>query len=378
MAEEHDQERAHPATPRRLEQAREEGQVARSRELTTALLLLAASGAALWAGPQIGAWAGGLLRRGLVFDRAAAFEPATALARAGHLAGDAFAVLAPGLLLLAAVAVAAPLALGGWLFTFKPLEPDLQRLAPGRWLRQLFSLHGLAELAKALAKATLVTAAALASAWALREEIVLLLSARAGDAIAQAAHIAGLGFLAAAGAMLLIAAADVPAQLWRFRSELRMSADELRREMKETEGDPHVRQRLRSQQRALARRRMMADVPTADVVVTNPQHYAVALAWKETAMRAPRVVAKGADLVAARIRELARESGVPVVEAPPLARALHQHAEIGDDIPAALYAAVAQVLAWTYALRAGRAPAAGPGTIDVPADMDPQAGGSAA
>jgi flagellar biosynthetic protein FlhB len=378
MAADNDQERSHPATPRRLEQAREEGQVARSRELTTALLLLAAAGAALWGGPAIGAWAGGLLRRGLAFDRAGAFESATALAHAGGLVADTFVVLVPALALLGAVAVAAPLALGGWLFTFKPLEPDLQRLSPGRWWRQLFSMHGLAELAKTLAKAALVTCAALATAWAFREQLALLLSARAGDAIAQAARIAGYGFLAAAGAMLLIAAADVPAQLWQHHNSLRMSAEEVRREMKESEGDPLLKQKIRSQQREAARRRMMADVPTADVVVTNPQHYAVALAWKEDSMRAPRVVAKGMDLVAARIRELAQSHGVPVVEAPPLARALHRHAEIGDDIPAALYAAVAQVLAWTYALRAGRAPASGPGAVDVPADLDPQTGGSAA
>ena len=371
MAEESDQERSLPATPRRLEQAREEGQVARSRELSTALLLLAASGAALWAGPAVGGWFGALLRRGLAFDQAAAFDMPTALSRAGGLAVDAFSAVLPVLVLLAAVAIAAPLALGGWLFTFKPLEPDLQRLSPGRWLRQVFSMHGVTELSKSLAKAALVSAAALATAWGFREEIALLLSARADDAIAHAARIAGMGFLAAAGAMLLIAAFDVPAQIWQHRKGLRMRADEVRREMKETEGDPQLKQRVRSQQREMARRRMMADVPGADVVVTNPQHYAVALAWKEDSMRAPRVVAKGADLVAARIREIAQANGVPVLEAPPLARALHRHAEIGDDIPAALYAAVAQVLAWTYALRAGRAAGGVPGGIEVPPGLDP-------
>jgi flagellar biosynthetic protein FlhB len=371
MAEEHDQERSLPATPRRLEQAREEGQVARSRELSTALLLLAASGGALWAGPAIGGWFGAMLRRGLVLDRADAFDTSTALAHAGGLVMGTFAVVLPALALLTAVAVAAPLALGGWLFTFKPLEPDLQRLSPGRWLRQLFSMHGVTELSKALAKAALVTAAALATAWGFREELALLLSARAGDAIAHAARIAGLGFLAAAAAMLLIAAVDVPAQIWQHQRGLRMSTDEVRREMKETEGDPQLKQRIRSRQREIAKRRMMAEVPTADVVVTNPQHYAVALAWKENAMRAPRVVAKGADLVAARIRELAKQHGVPVLEAPPLARALHKHTEIGEDVPAALYAAVAQVLAWTYALRAGRAQGGGPGGIEVPAELDP-------
>jgi flagellar biosynthetic protein FlhB len=268
--------------------------------------------------------------------------------------------------------------MGGWLFTAKPLEPDFSRLSPGRWARQAWSLHGLAELGKALAKATLIALAALALAWALRERLALLLALPPAAAIAEAARLAGYGLLAAALALLAIAAVDVPVQLWRHHQSLRMSVEEMRREMKEAEGDPLVRQRIRAQQREAARRRMMAEVPKADVVVTNPQHYAVALAWHEDKMRAPRVVAKGADLVAARIREIAAEHGVPVVEAPPLARALHRHAGLGDEIPAALYGAVAQLLAWAYALRAGRAAAAGPGEIAVPPELDPGAAGARA
>jgi flagellar biosynthetic protein FlhB len=154
-----------------------------------------------------------------------------------------------------------------------------------------------------------------------------------------------------------------------------MSQDEVRREMKETEGDPHIKQRIRSQQREMSRRRMMSDVPKADVVVTNPTHFAVAIAWKEGSMRAPRVLAKGSDAVAARIREIARENNVPVLEAPPLARALHKHAEIGGEIPAPLYNAVAQVLAWVYGLRAsmaaGRPLPLEPEDFLVPAELDP-------
>jgi flagellar biosynthetic protein FlhB len=375
MAESHDQERSLPATPRRLEQARAEGQVARSRELSTALVLLAAAGAALAGGPALAGWLGGMLRRGLTLERATAFQPALALEQAGSLALGAFAALLPALALLAAVALAAPLALGGWLFTTKPLEPDLSRLSPARWAKQLWSLHGLAELGKALGKALLISLAALLLAWALRERLALLLAMPAPAAIAEAARLAGYGLLAAALAMLAIAAFDVPAQLWRHHQDLRMSIEEMRREMKEAEGDPLVRQRIRSQQREAARRRMMAEVPKADVVVTNPQHYAVALAWQENAMRAPRVVAKGAELLAATIRELAVAHGVPVVQAPPLARALHRHTEIGDEVPAALYAAVAQLLAWAYALKSGRAAAAGPGDIEVPPGLDPAAAG---
>jgi len=191
----------------------------------------------------------------------------------------------------------------------------------------------------------------------------------------HAARLSGLGFLAASAAMLVIAAIDVPSQLWQHHQGLRMSADEVRREMKETEGDPHVKQRIRTQQREMARRRMMSDVPKADVVVTNPTHFSVALAWDEGAMRAPRVVAKGSDLVAMRIRELAAEHGVPVLEAPPLARALYKHAEIGQEIPAALYNAVAQVLAWVYGLRASRAAGRSqpqePSDLQVPPELDP-------
>lgn len=377
MAEGNDQERTLPATQRRLEQAREEGQIARSRELTTALLMLAAAASLLWGGAALGGWFASFLRRGLTLDRSAAFDMPQALERAGLLAFDAFAVVLPALGVLAAVALCAPLMLGGWLFTTKPLAPDFARLSPARWAKQLFSLHGAAELTKALGKAGLITAAALLLIWHNREDLALLLVADAGDAIPHAARLIGAGFLAAAAAMLLIAAIDVPSQLWQHHKGLRMSAEEVRREMKETEGDPHVKQRIRSQQREMSRRRMMSEVPKADVVVTNPTHYAVALAWDENSMRAPRVLAKGSDLVAARIRELAAEHGVPLLEAPPLARALHKHAEIGEEIPAALYNAVAQVLAWVYGLRASRA--AGrpqplePDDLQVPEALDPHA-----
>lgn len=374
MAEEHDQERSHAPTPRRLEQARAEGQIARSRDLASVLLLLPAAALALWGGQALAGSFGLLLQRGLVFGREAAFDPAKALAGAAALSMDGLMLVLPVLAIFAALALAGPLMVGGWLFIAKPFMPDLMRLSPARWAKQTFSTHGLIELVKTVAKTIFVSAAAMGAAWALREDLAALLSSRGTDAIALGARLAGIGFLSAAAAMLAIAAIDVPAQLWRHHQSLRMSTEEVKRDSKETDGDPHIKQRIRNQQREIARRRMMADVPRADVVVVNPQHYAVALAWKETGMRAPKVVAKGVDLVAARIREVAGEHGVPVLEAPPLARALYSHAEIGDEIPARLYNAVAQVLAWTFALRAGRGSQTGPGEIEVPADMDPQAG----
>jgi flagellar biosynthetic protein FlhB len=375
MAEENDQEKTLPATPRRLEQAREEGQVVRSREFTSATLMLSAAAGALWGGQAMSGWFSSMLSRGLTLDRKSAFDMPVALDRAGNLALDALIMLLPALGLLAAVAMFAPLALGGWLFATKPLMPNFGRMSPGRWIGQLFSFHGAAELVKSIAKASVITVAALLMLWNSRVDIAMLLSGSAVEAMAHAARLAGWGFFAAAAAMLLIAAIDVPSQLWQHHKGLRMSADEVRREMKETEGDPHIKQRIRSQQREMARRRMMSDVPKADVVVTNPTHFAVAIAWQEGSMRAPRVLAKGSDAVAARIREIAAENGVPVLEAPPLARALHKHAEIGGDIPAPLYNAVAQVLAWVYGLRAsqaaGRPQPLEPGDFLVPAELDP-------
>lgn len=382
MAEEHDQERNLPATPQRLEKAREDGKIPRSREFTSAALLLTAAAAALTGGSAMGGWFTGLVRRGLTLDHKSAFDMPLALARAGSLAFDAVMMLLPALGLLTAVALLAPMALGGWLFTTKSLMPDFSRMSPARWAGQLFSMHGAAELVKSLAKASLIASAALLMLWTRREEALSLLAAAPSEAIPHAARLAGLGFLAAAAAMLVIAFIDVPAQLWQHHRGLRMSTEEVRREMKENEGDPHIKQRIRSQQREMARRRMMSEVPKADVVVTNPTHFAVALAWDEGAMRAPRVVAKGTELVAARIRALAQEHGVPVLEAPPLARALHKHAEVGAEIPAALYNAVAQVLAWVYGLRAshtgGRAQPAKPTDLQVPPELDPLSAAGAA
>lgn len=378
MAEEHDQERTLPATPRRLEQAREEGRVVRSRELASAVLLITAAAGAFWAAKAFGGWFTLLLARGLTLDRKSAFDMPVALGHAGSLATDAFIAMLPALGLLVAAAILAPLSIGGWIFNTKPFMPDFSRLSPGRWAGQILSMHGAAELVKSIAKATLIVAAALATIWHCRDDIAALLSAGPEVALARAVLLAGYGFLAAAAAMLLVAAIDVPAQLWQHHKSLRMSLEEVRREAKETDGDPHVKQRIRTQQREMARRRMMSEVPKADVVVTNPTHFAVAIEWKEDSMRAPRVVAKGSDLVAARIREIAEAHGVPVLHAPPLARALHKHAEIGGEIPAALYNAVAQVLAWVYGLRAsidgGRPQPPAPSGLDVPLELDPGAG----
>jgi flagellar biosynthetic protein FlhB len=371
------QERHLPASQRRLEKAREEGQVARSRELPGFLLVVLGAGA-LWGAGElaVGGFAA-LLRASLDLGVADAFDRGRLLTRFADAGWHGLLLAAPFLAATVLVALGAPVALGGWTFSTQALAPDLTRLDPLKGFARMLSLRGAAELAKALAKTALVGGAAAWLLWLQRAEFAALLAQPLPAAVFPALALLGRDALVCALAFGLVALADVPFVLWQHRRDLRMSREEVRREHKETEGDPQLKARVRSLQRAAARRRMMQEVPKADVVVTNPLHFAVALAYREGAMRAPRVVAKGQALVAARIREIAAAHGVPLLEAPPLARALHRHVEIGGDVPQTLYVAVAQALAWVYQLRAARTSGARapqvPAAIEVPAGMDPAA-----
>lgn len=376
MADDSELERTEPASPRRLEQAREEGQVARSPELATFAVLVAAGGGLWVGGAHLLAGLKALMRGTFTFDREVAADPLTMLVALRAAAMDALTDFSPLLALLVLTALAAPLLVNGWLFTLKPLAPDFARLDPVRGLARMFSRHGLIELAKALAKVALVGAVAAAVLWHAKDAVLALPQRPLAAGVAEAARTVGLSFLLIAGALVLIVAIDVPFQLWKHASQLRMSREELKQETKETEGDPHVKAAIRSQQRAAARKRMMAEVPKADVIVTNPIHYAVALVYQGEKMRAPRVVAKGAHLLAAKIREVGLAHRVPVLEAPMLARALYRHTEIGGEIPEKLYTAVAEVLAYVYQLRRhreGAAPVPRPlAPPAVPPDLDPE------
>ena len=374
MAEEQDQERHLPASQKRLDDAREHGQVPRSRELTTALLLLAAAGAFAAGGAWMMQAAGEFLGSGLRLPQGAAFETGMALRRAFDLGTQGLLMAAPLFALLFVAALLTPLLIGGWMFTFEPVLPDFSRLNPFKGLANMVAVQAWAELAKALAKVTLVGLAGFMVLVSHQAETAAYAGMAPNAALAAMGGLMTRDFLLIAAVLMAVALADVPLQLWRHARGLRMSTEEVKREARESEGDPQLKQRIRQRQREGARRRMMSSVPTADVVVTNPSHYAVALAYQATSMRAPRVVAKGRDEVAAKIREIAALNGVPLLAAPPLARALYAHAEIDAEIPAALYNAVAQVLAYVYQLRnivPGRMPVA-PQVIDVPPELDPQ------
>jgi len=374
MAEDSDLERTEPASPRRLEQARARGQVPRSPELTTFAVLIAAGAGLLFLGGPLMHSLTQVVRSGLTIDRGSAFDTSQLGMRLFDGSLSALLGLAPWFLLVVVAAIAASVAISGWLFSFEALQPDFAKLNPARGLSRIFSLHGLIELGKAVLKAALVGGIAAWVVWSERGEIVALANESIEPGLAHLAQLLGFTFLVVAGGLLLVVIVDVPFQLWDHARQLRMTKEEVRQENKETEGDPQVKARIRALQREAARRRMMSEVPKADVVVTNPDHYAVALRYLQGRSGAPRVVAKGSMLVAERIMELARASSVPVLRAPPLARALYVHADLGQEIPASLYNAVAEVLAWVYQLRrfrsvGGEAPREP--SVQVPAGMDP-------
>jgi len=362
-----------PASEKRLKDAREEGRVARSRELASFLLLGTALFGLMGLGPALFNDSLDLIRQGLHFDRESAMSSGAMSHRLMLLtsAGLISSIPILGLLLLAAIA--APLALGGWNFSWKPILPDFGKLNPLTGVGRLFSSHGLIEMGKASLISLILAAVAVIGLLHNREQFAQLAVLPLGAGIAETGSILLLGL---AGLTMVIAVAaliDVPAQLWRHHSALKMTLDEVKRESKESDGNPQIKAKIRAQQREAARRHMMEAVPLADVILTNPTHYAVALSYQEGRMRAPTVVAKGADLVAWRIREIAALHNVPVMEQPALARALHRHAEIGEEVPVALYNAVAQVLAYIYQLKRLTQGAVlhDPGRIDVPAGLDP-------
>jgi flagellar biosynthetic protein FlhB len=357
---ENQQERTEQPTAKRLEQAREQGQVPRSSDLSAAAVLLIAAGGL----ELLGGWCGGqlhaLMRSGLTLPRERALDESAALGAFGTAALHALYACAPLFGLTVLAALAAPIALGGRGFHLKALAPDFSRLSPGAGFARMFSANGAVELGKAFAKFLALALVAALVLWQQSGAILNLSAQPAPAAIAHAASLAVFALLTLAGTLALIAGVDVPWQLWRYTQGLRMTREQIRDEMKDTEGAPEIKGRIRKIQHERARRRMMLEVPKAHVVVVNPTHFAVALRYDEQRMRAPVVVAKGQDLIAARIREIAAEHRVPIFEAPPLARALHRHVDLGGEIPAALYVAVAQVLTYLAQVRAARRDGAPP------------------
>ncbi|MFZ6693539.1 flagellar biosynthesis protein FlhB [Undibacterium sp. SXout20W] len=375
MAEESDLEKTEPASSKRLEQAREEGDVPRSRELSTCAILFAAGGA-FWA------MGGGLIHQlqqtliaGLSLERNVAFDFNLLITQLGSNLLGVLMAFAPLAGVFIVVALGSPVLIGGWLFSAKSLQPNFGRLNPISGLGNMLSVRALVELVKAIAKTILVGSVAWAVISRQKEAIFSLPMEDVANSIPHVGHMLLVCFISIVGALVAIAAIDAPYQMWQYANKLKMTRQEVIQESKEANGNPQIKAKIRQQQREMARRRMMAEIPNADVVVTNPTHFAVALKYTQGGNGAPKVVAKGADEVAAKIRELAKENNVPLLEAPPLARALYKHTDLGDEIPEALYGAVAEVLAYVYQLRTYRRDGGNrpeePRELNVPEELDP-------
>lgn len=369
------QDRKLPATQRRIAKARGEGQVARSRDLGHLGAL--GAGVALMAvfAPDVTVWMNRLVADALRFDATQLVHAGSMVERLSALSQRTLALLLPLFATVVAVAVACSALAGGWNFTWQALSPKFSKLNPFAGLKRMFAGPQLVDTLKACLLATVLggtTTLVLSRQWV---QHVQLLAMPLPVALAEGGRLLLGGLLLLVGVLAAFALVDVPLQRHLLKRRLRMSFEEVKKEMKEVEGNAEVKGKMKLRMREMVNGRMLAAVPRADLVVMNPTHYAVALKYDDTTMAAPRVVAKGADLLALRMRDLARDAKVPVLQAPPLARALYAHCEVDREIPARLFSAVAQVLAWVYQVRdamaAGRALPGEAPLPEVPADMDP-------
>lgn len=348
MAEDSGQEKTEQPTQRRLEKAREEGQIPRSKDLNTTVVLMLGAIGLLAFGPWIANRISNIARLGFSFERESAYDTSVMFSHLGASAWEATIALLPWLALVLFAAIIGPIALGGWLFSSKALMPKLDRINPLAGLKRMFSMNSLVELFKSWAKVLIVGGVAWLVLGVYFEEAMRLSGQELRPAVRGAVDIILWSVLFLCASTALIAIVDVPWQIYSHTKKLRMSMQDIKDEYKETEGKPEVKSRIRQLQREMSQRRMMGDVPTADVIITNPTHYSVALKYETGDMKAPILVAKGVDEVALKIREIGKENNVPHMQAPPLARALYKHGKIGEEIPEGLYVAVAQVLAYIY------------------------------
>ncbi|TGG95963.1 flagellar biosynthesis protein FlhB [Natronospirillum operosum] len=357
MAEGQDtsQEKTEEPTPRKLQKAREDGQVARSKELQTTVLLVAAALALIFFGPLLAQRVLEVARFTFSFEYAATRDTGLMF----HYLGSSFAhlgwPLAWILLVLLTAAITGPLGLGGWNFSTKSIAFKGNRINPLSGLKRMFSMNSLVELLKSYGKVGFVGTMAVVILFSQVESLRGISREPTEQAIVHALTILAWSFLLMCLTTAIIAAIDIPFQIYSHTKKLRMTFQEVKEEYKNTEGKPEVKAKIRQLQREIAEGRMMSDVPKADVVITNPDHYAVALQYDQFSMPAPILLAKGVDDVALKIREIAFEYNIEVVQMPPLARALYHHSKVGEEVPAELYLAVAQVLAYVYQLQEAKA-----------------------
>jgi flagellar biosynthesis protein FlhB len=368
-------DRSLPASERRLQKAADEGQVARSRDLGHSAMLGAFLLATLWLGSGLFDTSTRILSDGLNFNPQLLSDPTLVLEHVSQLALRALGGVTPFLALLAVAAIIVSVVPGGFVLTLKPLMPDFKRVSVLAGLGRLFNRDILVDLGKLILFAGLLSMAGGWYTWSSIPSFAQLASTHIKQALNLSFATIQNGLWLLFVLMVMVTILDVLLQRHRHQSNLKMTLQEVRDEHKETDGDPQIKSRIRGRQQQISRARMLSELPKADVIITNPSHFAVAIRYDETGMGAPTVIAKGADHLAARIREIAGFCEIPFVEAPPLARALYAHVEVGHEIPAALYQAVAQVLAYVYQLRhwqpgQGAHPSV-PHELAVPMGLDP-------
>ncbi len=343
------QEKSEKPSEKKLKQSKEKGQIARSRELTTFLMMMAAAGGLLFFGSQMIQDLMSVLKKGLIIEREVIFSDKAAPIKFVEATYDGLLMLAPLFGVLFVVALFAPVLLGG--ISFASLGFKIEKINPLKGIKRIFGPQGGMELFKALAKFFLVFAVAIILIWSMRDIVFGLGYQTVIDSLVHTGDLLVLTFLLVSASLLVVAGIDVPFQIWNHQRQLKMTLQEVKDELKETEGKPEVKQHIRQVQQEMAQGRMMGDVPKADVIITNPTHYSVALCYDKDIGGAPIVVAKGADLIAMHIRAIAIKNEIPLVESPMLARSIYYHTDLNSEIPAGLYKAVAQVLAYVYQLK---------------------------
>lgn len=346
------QERTEEPTQKKLDEARKKGEVPRSRELNAmAVMILGAGGCIATSGPVFEALKH-VFERSMQVPREAIFDKSWLATFFIDSVKEVFATLTPFFIILLITALLVPGAVGGWNFSMKAVAPKASKLNPLKGLKRMFSAHSLMELVKSLSKFLLVGFFGLFTIYRYRDELLNLGFESVEGAIVHAVTILGWSFFMLTWALVFIAAIDVPFQIFQNKKQMKMTKQEVKDEYKDSEGKPEVKGRIRQAQREVSQRRMMAAVPEADVIITNPTHFAVALKYDPETMRAPILVAKGTDFLAEQIRKIAKEHKVPILTAPPLARSIYYHTKLDQEIPGGLYVAVAQILAYVFQLKA--------------------------
>jgi flagellar biosynthetic protein FlhB len=349
--EEQAQEKTEEPSAKRLKESRDKGQVARSKDFNATVILLFTGVGFLSFGKQLATHLAVMMRQAFEFDAQILLTPTIAFERLFFLAKAGLWALVPILIVIFLLSLGAPLIMGGWVFSGQSLQPKMSRLNLFKGLKRMVSLKGVVEMVKSFFKFALVAIVAIA---VLKSQVPLLLelgNASLETAVYSGGFIIVKSFVLISASLILIAAVDVPFQLYEHSKSMKMTKQELRDEYKETEGKPEVKSAIRRAQHELARRRMMSEIPKADVVLTNPTHYAVAISYQKKGNRAPVVVAKGKDLIAFQISKEAKTHKVPIISVPPLARAIYFSTKLNAEVPRGLYVAVAQVLAYIFQLR---------------------------